>query len=87
MQIKREFEITSCSSRRIIIRQAPDEATSVICAKCGEPMVAAGQAAKLLGIGQRRIFQIIENGAVHFAETESGVAIICLKSLAAEQAI
>lgn len=45
-------------------------------------MLAIEQVAKALGIKQRRIFQLIETGSVHFAEPESGGALICITSLA-----
>jgi len=47
-------------------------------------MVVAEQAAKLFGVGQRQIFQIIENGDVHFCETETGTTLICIASMRGE---
>ena len=45
----------------------------IACAKCGEP---AEQAAGMFGITQRCIFRIIETGAVHYTESETGAVII-----------
>ena len=82
MEIKRSFEMLVATNRRYIIRQsAPGR--QIACAECDEPMLTTEQAAKIFGIKQRRIFQIIETGAVHFTETEAGAALICLSSLAA----
>ena len=44
-------------------------------------MVAAEHAAKMLGLNQRRIFQIIETGMVHFSETDTGTTFICIASM------
>lgn len=83
MQIKRELELTVTKSRRFVINQTPPTNNVFACARCGDPMVAIEHAARLLRVNQRRIFQIIETGTVHFFETESGGAIVCVTSLAA----
>mgnify|MGYP003595702171 CR=1 len=83
MQIKREFETVTRASRRFIIRQSPIESGSSPCITCGEPMLAIAQAAVLLDIKQSRIFKIVERGAAHSTETESGALMICMSSLAA----
>jgi hypothetical protein len=80
MEIKRKFELLIETNRRYIIRGSPP-VEQIACAKCGEPMLRVEQAAVLFGIKQRRIFQIIEAEAAHFTETESGAAMICIKSL------
>lgn len=82
MEIKRKFEMTVATNRRYVIRQSASGGKTV-CAKCGEPMLAIAQAAVLLGITQRNLFQIIEAGAAHFTEAEAGALLICLSSLAA----
>jgi hypothetical protein len=38
---------------------------------------------EVFSIKQHHIFQIIENEAAHFAETEAGAVMICMTSLAA----
>ena len=81
MEIKRNFEKLTVTKRRFVIRQTPS-GKQTACAECGEPTLKIGQAAKLLGIKQRQIFQIIETGAAHFTETEAGALMICLNSLA-----
>ncbi len=82
MEIKRKFEKLVVTKRRFVIRQTPS-VEQTACPKCGEPMLRIGQAAKLLGIKQSRIFQIIETGAAHFTEAEAGALMICLTSLSA----
>ena len=80
MEIKRKFELLIETNRRYIIRQSSPGAP-VACAQCGEPMLMTEQAAGLCDITQRRIFQIIETEAAHFAETKNGAVMICITSL------
>lgn len=80
MKIKRRFEMSVDTSRRYIIRPSVS-GRQIACAECGEPMTAIEPIAVFFGITQRRIFQIIETGAAHFAETETGAALICISSL------
>ena len=80
MKIKRKFELLTVVNRRYLIRQsAPGR--QIACAECGEPMLTVEQAANIFSITQRRIFQIIETDAAHFAEAEAGATIVCLTSL------
>lgn len=81
MEIKRKFEILVATNRRYVIHQSAAAGRQTACTECGAPVVTAEQAAKILGITQRRIFQIVETGAAHYAESESGAAAICLTSL------
>ncbi len=81
MEIKRKFELLAATKRRYTIRQSPSVGR-IACAKCGEPMVTTEQAAVFFDITQRRVFQIIEAGAAHFTEIETGAVMVCLPSLA-----
>lgn len=80
MEIKRNFEKLVVTKRRFVIRQTPS-VEQTICAECGKPMLPIAQAAVLFRQKQSRIFQIVETGAAHFAETETGALMICLTSL------
>ncbi len=82
MEIKRKFELLAATKRRYTIRQSPS-VRQTACAKCGEPMLTTEQAVVFFGITQRRVFQIIEAGAAHFTEIETGAVMVCLPSLAA----
>lgn len=44
-------------------------------------MLTAEQIAAMFDTTQRRVFQIIETGAAHFTEIETGAVMICVKSL------
>jgi hypothetical protein len=47
-------------------------------------MLTAEQTATLLGISRRTVYQFVETGSAHFAETETGAVMICLSSLIAD---
>lgn len=81
MEIKRKFEFLVSTNEKFIVRKSSAH-RQIACAKCGEPMLTAEQAAGMFGITQRRIFQIIETDAAHFAEAEACAVMICLPSLA-----
>ena len=81
MEIKRTTEILVETNRRFVIRQ-PEADEQVFCPVCGEPMLAAEQIAAVFGISQRRLFQLVETGAAHFTETETGAMMICPSSVA-----
>jgi len=82
MKIKRKIEMSVSTNEIFIIRKLSTHRQTA-CAKCGKPMLTAEQTAKMFDISQRRIFRIIETGAAHFIETETGALMICLSSLAA----
>ncbi len=82
MEIKRTTEISVEKTRRFIIRQ-PEADEIFSCPKCGEPMLTAENSAALFRIRYRRIYQIVEAGAAHFFENETGAMFVCPSSLAA----
>ena len=82
MEFKRTTEIFVETNRRFIIRQPEESAEHIACPNCAEPMLAAEQIAKIFNISQRLIFQFIETGAAHFAETKTGAMMICPSSVA-----
>lgn len=81
MEIKQKIEMSVATKRRFIIRRARSS-EEILCVECGGAMLTAEQCAAFLGINQRSIFQFIETGAAHFAETEAGAVIVCPPSLA-----
>ena len=80
MEIKRSVEISIEKTRRFRIRQ-PETDAMILCPTCGEPMLTAEAAAVLFQINCRRVYQIIEAGAAHFVETETGALFVCPSSL------
>ncbi len=53
------------------------------CESCGQEilMLVPEQAATLRGVSERRIFQQIENGELHFIETGKGKLFVCSNSV------
>ena len=82
MEFKRTTEIFVETNRRFVIRQ-PDAAEQIACPECAEPMLTAEQITAVVGISQRRVFQLVETDAAHFAETETGILLVCPNSLTA----
>lgn len=81
MEIKRTTEFFIETNRRFVIHQ-PESAAQIFCPHCAEPMLSAELTAAYLGISRRVVYQLIENGTAHFAETETGAVMICPSSLA-----
>jgi hypothetical protein len=65
-----------------VIRSA-QSAIDLWCADCAAvvAMVTPERTAQLLGTTPREIYRRIENGELHFAESESGLLLVCLNSL------
>lgn len=82
MEIKRTIEIFVETTRRFVVRE-PETSEPVFCRACDQQMLAAEQAAAVFQINCRRIYRLIESGAAHFIETETGAALVCPASLAA----
>lgn len=81
MEIKRTTEIFIETDRRFVIHQA-ESAEQIVCPSCTEPMLAAEQIAAVFGVSRRAVYQIIETEMVHFAETETGLLLVCTNSFA-----
>jgi hypothetical protein len=81
MEIRRKVELTVTTNRRYIIRRSASSG-SAECEVCGKPMLTAEPSAKFFDISQRYLFQMIETGALHYAETETNEVRICITSLA-----
>lgn len=81
MEIKCTAEILIETHRRFIVFSSDDAAEQKLCPACGEAMLAAEQAARFFQINARRVYKLIETGAAHFIEIETGAAMICLASL------
>lgn len=79
MEIKRTVKILIETRRRFVF-DSPDAAAR-FCPVCGELMFGAEQAARFFQVNSRCVYQFIETDAAHFAETETGAALICLASL------
>jgi len=85
MEIKRTTEIVVETERRLVVRQ-PEHVEQIVCSSCNELMVTTEQAAIVFNIRQRAVYQLVENGTAHFAETENGVLFVCPNSLVCREA-
>ncbi len=82
MEIKRKVKIATATNRRLIIRQTRNE-KRFLCETCNQPMLTAEQTSAFLDIKQRRIFQLIEEGLVHYFEPDKSSVLVCPSSLSA----
>ena len=80
MEIKRTTEVLVKTSRRYVIRAA-ETAEQAVCPDCAGFMVTAEQTAAVCGVSRRRVYQFVESGSVHFAESEDGILLVCPNSL------
>jgi hypothetical protein len=80
---KKRHTVTTIESHEfwIVRKQAP--AATILCGICPEApeMLTAQRAAKQAGVTQRMVFRWVEDGLVHFAETETGELLVCLAPL------
>jgi hypothetical protein len=81
-QTKRRVEIT-IENHRLIVLSRRNRGTYFWCDTCEAQvrMVTADAAAQISGVSTRTIYRRIENGRLHFIETEQGFSLICLQSL------
>lgn len=82
MEIKRTTKIFVETRKRLIIRES-EHTEEIACPACTGQMLAVAAIAALLGISHRKVFRVIESGAAHFAETETGAVMICRSSFTA----
>ncbi len=80
MEIKRSVEISVEKTHRFRIRQ-PETDAMILCPTCGESLLTAEACALVFQINCRCVYQIIEAGAAHFVETETGSMFVCPQSL------
>jgi hypothetical protein len=81
MEIKRTTEIVVETERRYVIHQA-DHIEQVSCSICNVLMFTAEQVAVVFDLSHRAVYQLVENGTAHFAETETGALFVCPNSFA-----
>lgn len=79
MKKKRRVEIT-VEQRSLVLRPAVKEAV-VFCPHCASPTISPEQAAALTGVSIRAVYRQIEQGQLHFVETETGRLRLCFNSL------
>jgi hypothetical protein len=79
MEITRKTEIIVETIRQFVISRANLE-EQIRCPQCAEIMITAEHCAAFLRTSRREIYRLIETGAAHFAETETGAVLVCTSS-------
>jgi len=79
---KRRIEIT-VEKHRLLVLSRRNRSVEAWCKTCDEQvqMVTPDEAAQLWNVSTRTIYRRIENGRLHFTETERGFSLICIQSL------
>jgi hypothetical protein len=85
---KRRTEITVETDRLLVIRRNSGHVFAQ-CDRCRAriEMVTPLEAAAIAGVSVRTINRGVENGVLHFAETNEGLLLICLNSFSQRQAL
>lgn len=83
MEIKRKTEIRVETRRKFVVG-LPASEEEFFCRRCdfSKPLISAEHAAQMLGVSRRVVYQIVETTEAHFAETETGILLVCPDSLA-----
>jgi hypothetical protein len=82
MNQKRIIEIEFERHETFVIRPARPGPRPA-CSQCAgaQPMLTAGEAARLVGVSQRVVFRWLDQGRVHFCETPEGEVYLCAACL------
>ena len=82
MVVRKRIEI-SLKTRQTLVIRSPRGGREYWCSECVEPsrMVTPDEAAVLSETSAREIYRLIENGGLHFIETDYGLVLVCFNSL------
>jgi hypothetical protein len=81
-RIKKKREITVETTQQIVISASSDHPVTRCRICAGQAgMVTTEQAAVMIGVSSRAIYQSVESGQLHFAETSEGQGLVCVQSL------
>ena len=81
--IKRKRKITVETIQNVTVSSPSGAPPAVWCHVCGDQvgMVTADHAAAMIGVKSRTIYQCVESGQIHFADTPEGLLLVCVKSV------
>jgi excisionase family DNA binding protein len=67
----------------VLVLRHRNRSVEAWCKTCDEQvqMVTPDEAAQLYQVSTRTVYRRIENGRLHFTETERGFSLICIQSL------
>ena len=82
MRKRKRTEIVVERDQILFIRRL-DNRIAQWCAQCSDPaqMVSVDEAAAIVGLTARAMYQKVEMGQVHFTETRDGLLLVCLNSI------
>lgn len=85
MKSKTKMVITIAASQKTIFYRGSQPIVAW-CEQCAAEtrMITADAAARLFGTSSRSIYRQVENGGLHFAETDGNSLVICSRSLLIE---
>ena len=83
MEKKKTITITRETREVFVIRRRSGQSARNLCTECGRDveMLTVEEAAALTGLSARTIYRQVELGLVHYAETASGLLLVCVNSL------
>lgn len=81
MKIIRKTNILVKTIRKSKTFLNSDSEKIILCPQCGKKMHEAQNAANILKIGLRQLYQMVETNRVHFLETEEKTGFLCLSSI------
>jgi excisionase family DNA binding protein len=84
MSEKKRHTVTTIETHETwIVRRPATESTAIVCAACpGERrMLTPKQAAEEAGVTNRTVYRWVDEGVIHFLETEEGNLFVCLAPL------
>lgn len=75
--IRRKTNIIVRTLKKSVVRQAFAAETEIYCDLCGKTMITAQAAALLHNISTRLIYRLVEEGKIHFLETDAKIIFVC----------
>ncbi|MDQ4123572.1 MAG: hypothetical protein M3209_19210 [Acidobacteriota bacterium] len=75
--IRRKTNIVVKTERKIVVRQSSPGEEVFLCEECDEQMIMPQTAAVLYDISTREVYRLVEEGKIHFLETDSKDIFVC----------
>ena len=74
---------TTVEKHEVLVIKGSRRLGRILCNECSGPvaLVTLEEAAKISGLNSRAIYRLIEDGLVHFVESEVGIGLICPATL------
>ena len=76
MKVTRQISVLIDTTRKVVVR-GHDRDAQIWCERCCEQMVTVQMSPVVHGISTRDVYRLVEEGEIHFVETESKVIFVC----------